>query len=155
VLLSAFMVLNLVIGVLCEVVAQVSAEEKEAIAMEGAVQRFAALLSELDADNDGKISKEEFVSMLSHPTTLGMLPSVGLDPNGLFEHVETIFKDGITELEMDDFWEAILKFRKSETATLKDIVDLRKYLTELLGANEVNVTERMTSKMSDLEKASS
>jgi voltage-gated sodium channel len=132
VLLSAFMVLNLVIGVLCEVVAEVSATEKEAIAMEGAVQKFAALLSELDENNDGQIGKEEFMQIVSHPTALGILPGLGLDPKSLVDHVETIFPGGRTELDMDEFWEAIVKFRSSHTATLRDIVDLRKHLTELI-----------------------
>ena len=131
VLLSAFMVLNLVIGVLCEVVAQVSAEEKEAITMEAAVAKFNALLSELDKNHDGQIGKEEFLSTVKHTKALDILPELGLDPNSLFEHVDTIFKDDCEELAMEDFWNAIIKFRKSRTATLNDIVDLRKYLTEL------------------------
>merc|ERR1712086_985047 len=59
ILLSALTVMNMVIGVLCEVVIDVSAEEKESHAKEKMQKTLFVMLTELDADSSGCLSKKE------------------------------------------------------------------------------------------------
>merc|ERR1719210_1658881 len=64
VLASSMMMLNLLIGVVCDVVSSVAKEENEVIAVLFMKDTMRELFSELDKDNSGKISLEEFLTLL-------------------------------------------------------------------------------------------
>merc|ERR1712190_248061 len=56
---------------------------------------------------------------------------LGLDPVNLLAMVDEIFQDS-SELLLEDFVEAILRFRCAHGASMGDVISLRNYLEEIL-----------------------
>jgi hypothetical protein len=142
VLLSALTVLNMLIGVLCEVVAAVASTEKESLTVAFVHEKLQHVMKNcgLDEDGDGEISKEEFCKILENRDACMTLQEVGVDVCGLVDVVDFIFAereqdedndDGDGEpqqLSFGDFMEIVLQLRGSNNATVKDVVDLRKFI---------------------------
>eukprot|EP00747_Dinoflagellata_sp_TGD_P085875 gnl/TRDRNA2_/TRDRNA2_163051_c1_seq2.p1 gnl/TRDRNA2_/TRDRNA2_163051_c1~~gnl/TRDRNA2_/TRDRNA2_163051_c1_seq2.p1 ORF type:complete len:143 (-),score=45.02 gnl/TRDRNA2_/TRDRNA2_163051_c1_seq2:237-665(-) len=121
----------MLIGVLCEVVSAVAATEKETLEVAYVKSKLQDFLQEIDEDTDGKISKGEFVKILENVGAARALSEVGVDPVGLVDFADFIFDDedgGDSELEFGQFMEVVLQLRGSNNATVKDIVDLRKFV---------------------------
>mmetsp|Transcript_28375 Transcript_28375/g.51787 ORF Transcript_28375/g.51787 Transcript_28375/m.51787 type:complete len:221 (+) Transcript_28375:2-664(+) len=110
-----------------------------------------------DMDNNGMISKEEFAKMLNTPEAVNAFDMMGVDPLGLVDLSDFIF-DGGRELPFPDFIEMCMQLRGSNQATVKDIVDLRKFmfmeLKNIKGTENLNMTdaERTHLNMTDAER---
>jgi len=134
ILMSTLTVMNMLVGVLVEVVSVVSAVEKEEMTMQYVKSMLMNMIQEGDYDEDHNlcISKEEFSKLLMTPRAAKILQNVGVDVVGLVDFLDFIFKDG-EELSFPEFMDVILQLRGSNTATVRDIVDLRKFVL-----NQVN-----------------
>lgn len=142
VLIASLTVMNMLIGILCEVVSVVSAVEKENCLLNFVRSRMQEMLREsgLDADGDGMINKTEFEKLIELPEAAMALQDVGVDVLGLVDSADFIFgMDGTTELTFGDFMDVVLQLRGSNTATVKDVVDLRKFFTQELSMVEDKV----------------
>merc|ERR1719326_1424251 len=95
VLLSALTVLNMLIGVLCEVVSAVAATEKEQLTVAFVREKLQEVMtnSGLDEDGDGEISKVEFCKILEVPDACRTLEEVGVDVCGLIDIADFIFDE--------------------------------------------------------------
>jgi hypothetical protein len=123
--LSALTVMNMLIGVLCEVVSAVAKIEKELIMTTILAEKLESIIEELDTDGDGMVSYKEFSQLMQRPTALRALQDVGVDPVGLVDFAELLFvKDGVEiDLTFDQFMATLLDLRGSNTATVKDIMN--------------------------------
>lgn len=130
ILLASMTVMNMLVGVLCEVVSVVSAVEKESMLVSYVKGTLLHMLenSGLDADGDKQIARDEFEYMLENPAAAKALTDVGVDVVGLVDFTDFIFKDG-RQLSFPDFMDMVLSLRGTNVATVKEIVDLRKLLT--------------------------
>merc|ERR1712137_1039443 len=63
--LSALTVMNMLIGVLCEVVSSVAECEKEGMLIQYVTNRFQLIWDGLDVDGTGTLSKHEFLSIMT------------------------------------------------------------------------------------------
>jgi len=132
ILLTSLTVLNMLVGVLCEVVSVVSAVEKEQMTVQFVKSKLLALIANSGIDRDGNkcVSKSEFETLLLMPEGARIIEEVGVDVVGLVDFADDIFKDGI-ELSFPDFMELVLQLRSNNVATVRDIVDLRKLVGNL------------------------
>jgi len=130
-LLASLTVINLLVGVLCEVVSVVSAVEKEAMAISYVKETLLQMLDEsgLDANGDHMISQDELGALLKYPGAASALAEVGVDALGLVDFTDFIFED-VEELSFGDFMKVVLQLRGSNMATVKDMVDLRKVVMD-------------------------
>lgn len=148
--LATLTILNMLIGVLCEVVSVVSAVEKESLLLNYVKARLQMMLttSGLDADHDCMISRLEFQALLQNRIAIKALTDVGVDVVGLVDFTDFIFADD-KNLTFPEFMEIVLSLRGSNMATVKDIVDVRKLLM-----NEMAKVEDMIAELkADLVKA--
>jgi ribosomal protein L40E len=134
ILLASLTVMNMLVGVLVEVVSVVSAVEKEELSVMYVKDKLKTLIdacSDIDVDGDMKISAREFTSLLLVPAAASAIQDVGVDPVGLIDFADFIFHEQ-EFLTFGDFIEILLQFRGSNGCTVKDIVEVRRYLmTEL------------------------
>merc|ERR1712066_453791 len=86
--LAALTVMNMLIGVLCEVVTSVAATEKLEILATPVSEKLSDIAQSLDQNFDGKISYEEFSQILEMPEALRALQEVGVNPLGLVDFAE-------------------------------------------------------------------
>eukprot|EP00931_Biecheleriopsis_adriatica_P059267 TRINITY_DN35437_c0_g1_i1.p1 TRINITY_DN35437_c0_g1~~TRINITY_DN35437_c0_g1_i1.p1 ORF type:complete len:304 (-),score=53.62 TRINITY_DN35437_c0_g1_i1:132-1043(-) len=137
VIASAVTIMNMLIGVLCEVISAVAAAEKEAIQVRWVRQAiYEVLTEEVDANDDGMVDETEFLAMLTNNKALEALKEIDVDISTLLDFVDVIFEDateetadGVKMMPFPDFMSVLLQLRGSNTATVKDLVDLRKWFT--------------------------
>eukprot|EP00927_Polykrikos_kofoidii_P039741 TRINITY_DN34068_c1_g1_i1.p1 TRINITY_DN34068_c1_g1~~TRINITY_DN34068_c1_g1_i1.p1 ORF type:complete len:998 (-),score=163.07 TRINITY_DN34068_c1_g1_i1:75-2975(-) len=156
VLISALTVMNMLIGVLCEVVKAVAATEKESASVAYVKLRLRDIMKQggLDTDGDGMISKKEFVAILDNCQAIKILADAGVDVFGLVDCADFIFQQDPRDdheqhvvveekyLDFGDFMEVVLQLRGTNTATVKDIMDLRKFVSV--------TTKRLDEKLANL-----
>lgn len=133
ILLVSLTVMNMLIGVLCEVVSVVAAVEREQMHVTVVKTNMQRVLTKtgIDADGNNSISRAEFQALLMLPEGVKEIQAIGVDVVGLVDYVDFIFADN-KELTFAEFFEVLLSLRGSNTATVKDIVDLRNYLSKQL-----------------------
>merc|ERR1712050_212633 len=122
--------MNMLVGILCEVVSVVSAVEKEEVLInyvKGELQDMIQAAG-LDTNGDNRISKAEFEQLLDNREAARALQEVGVDVVGLIDFTDFIFTGG-RDMTFCDFMDMVLQLRGSNTATVKDIVDLRKMMS--------------------------
>lgn len=127
--MSALMVMNMLIGVLCEVVSAVAATEKEEMMVNYVKVKMTDTIKCIDQDGDFRISKHEFAEIMQSPMACATLEEVGVDPVGLVDFVDFIFDDGDggdKELDFSHFITVILEMRGSNIATVTDMMNLTK-----------------------------
>lgn len=123
VLLSALTVMNMLIGVLCEVVAAVASAEKEDSAIRMVKTELLALLRELDEDGSGQISRNEIGQVLKDTTALAVLDNLQVDVAHLLEHLEMFFDHAEEdELTIHQIMDLILMLRGDRPPTMKDML---------------------------------
>lgn len=140
--LSALTVMNMLIGVLCEVVSAVAETEKEMILTATVSEKMLGIVNDLDTNANGMISFVEFRRILEIPQALRALEEVGVDPAGVVDFAELMFFEDSdpnkpVELPFDTFMEMILDLRCSNTATVKDI----KYMWRQIGPKMTHLTK--------------
>jgi len=154
--LSALTIMNMLIGVICEVVSAVAATERESLSLAFVREKMQELLEEsgADEDNDHMISKEEFTRLIVNPKAIAILEDVGVDVMGLVDVQDTLFEGegGLEEgdeaasekeekkLTVSDLMGLVLDLRGGNTATVRDIVNLRKYLNIRFSSLEQKLT---------------
>lgn len=128
ILFASLTVMNMLVGVLCEVVSVVSSVEKEQLVVNFIQNQLRTLLQHYSPSGAeaGTMSKAEFLDLLGRPQAARALHEVGVDVLGLAEIVDFLFKDG-KRLAFPDFMEMVLELRGSNTATVKHIVDLQRF----------------------------
>lgn len=130
--LASLTIMNMLIGVLCEVISAVAEEEKESIMVDKVNETFGTIVSDLDENNDGTLSWEEFQHILDYPEALRALESVNIDAESMVDLAESFFfDDGVPiAVSFEDFMGMVLDLRGGQQATVKDIMGLGKQVAQ-------------------------
>lgn len=134
VLLSACTVLNMLIGILCEVVSAVAAVEREEILVLDITNKLQRVLSKLDKNNDGHLCKAEFMKILQVDEAARALEEVGVDPVSIVDFADFIFgendgdEDGGENLSFGKFMEILLTLRAENKSTIRDMISIRSHV---------------------------
>jgi len=174
IVIGAVTIMNMLIGVLCEVITAVAGAEKEAIQVNWVKDTLSKILSiGTDMNNDGLLQRSEFIALLSNREAIATLRGVDVDVCMLVDCAEVIFDGNNNEgdeqviqaeigISLVDFTEMILQLRGSNTATVKDMVELRKTLNLRFKAIEEKIVstsraslrafsaERLTHSLSEI-----
>merc|ERR1712176_115585 len=127
--------MNMLVGILCEVVSSVAEKERHAMATAFIREKVLETLEAIDEDGDGQISKDEFMAILEHPSALEALTEASVDVVALVDIADVIFQSDRegekfeTRLDFVSFMTIVMKFCGTNNATVKDIVDLRRIMT--------------------------
>eukprot|EP00927_Polykrikos_kofoidii_P025042 TRINITY_DN22583_c0_g1_i2.p1 TRINITY_DN22583_c0_g1~~TRINITY_DN22583_c0_g1_i2.p1 ORF type:complete len:804 (+),score=113.45 TRINITY_DN22583_c0_g1_i2:93-2504(+) len=157
ILLAALTVMNMLIGVLCEVVSAVASTEREGIMLGTIRDGIMPIIADGQTDDDAMmISRAEFDKIIGDPQAVQLLDQVGVDVYSIAELADFIFKGegdkgGPHQLPVADFVDLIVSLRGGNSATVKDIVDLRKFV--FIGLNELEA--RLTSHMTKVRDPTS
>jgi len=143
-LVVSFTVLNLLVGVLVNVVAVVTSVEQEVQQVAHFRQNLTKMIPMLDEDGNQHISKEEFEAVLINPEVCAALQAVGVDPVGLVDFTDFLFEEDALPVPVAKFLDLILQLRGSNSATIKDLVSMRRLLVLEMQRMEVRLTRRLT-----------
>mmetsp|Transcript_9443 Transcript_9443/g.16759 ORF Transcript_9443/g.16759 Transcript_9443/m.16759 type:complete len:711 (-) Transcript_9443:92-2224(-) len=157
--LSSFMVLNMLIGILCDVVHQVALNEKEEAAVAYLKSTLLEILECHDKDNDRLIHRDEFELLMRNPEMHFVLTRFGVNVVDLITLKDVLFEDqdlsefdddeetptcpsparGMRKLGFAEFLEVVLRLRGGNSATVTDIVDLREYVRQRFDRMDLRV----------------
>jgi len=131
---SALTIMNMLIGMLCEVIATVAAVEKEAVLILTVKETLLMLFDKkFDKNHDQMLQKSEFHQMMEDRGAQKALLSLGVDPESLEQLVDIIFDDEELEnpsITISKFMETASELRGANSATVKDLAILRKWSTD-------------------------
>jgi hypothetical protein len=152
--LASLTVLNMLIGVLCEVVSAVAETEKQEVTMMKVAEKLFKIAQALDTNFNGKVSYEEFQKIIYDKDALAALDEVGVNPTALVDFAELFFFENgrPIELPFDVFMEKVLDLREENQATVKDILQLWMQIKNNTNADLVEAEEfleQMDQKLED------
>lgn len=132
IILASLTVMNMLIGVLCEVIDGVAVVEKESMMVEKVHEAFGEIINRLDTDTNGVISWTEFKQLLEDPVishdAVKAFESCNVDVDGLIDVAEEYFfyMGEPVELTFADFMAMVLELRGGQKCIVKDVILLRK-----------------------------
>jgi len=132
ILFGGVTVMNMLIGVLCEVVSEVATQEHDQLDLCFVRDALVRLVERYRKNGEAEVSitKEEFVELLHNPDAAGALEEVQVDIYELVDVIDTLFAadDGTARiLTFPDLVEIMMDHRDTKALTIKDVTDLRKY----------------------------
>lgn len=136
ILVAVLTVMNMLIGILCDVVATVAETEKEESFQKEVERQIHRLAEELDTDGSGTITQAEFDIILHDPALTTSFYDIGVDLVGLADFARFIF-DQCDEITYSEYAQLVCEFHGSKITTVKDLMALRRYLSmELLSLED-------------------
>jgi voltage-gated sodium channel len=160
ILICCLTMMNMLIGVLVEVVTVLSAVEKESMAVSFTAQNLRAAMKTIDKDTERELSHAEFRHLLVQPEISSIIHNSGGDVVTLLDQSEVIFETIQTSDQMDmtfeQFIEVVLNMRNAQGATVKDIGlelrTLRKIIQETVISSEVNMMKGIGAEILKIRK---
>eukprot|EP00440_Ansanella_granifera_P069689 gb/GFBE01075610.1/.p1 GENE.gb/GFBE01075610.1/~~gb/GFBE01075610.1/.p1 ORF type:complete len:589 (+),score=133.58 gb/GFBE01075610.1/:1-1767(+) len=123
VVIGSLTLMNMLVGVLCEVVSAVAVTEREELHANIVMDKMQHILHSLDENSDKRISYAEFSMMIEKPEALRCLQDVGVNPLHVIDFADLFFFEGgqPIELTFEEFMDVVLDLRESNQATVKDL----------------------------------
>merc|ERR1719362_1563668 len=122
ILLSAMTVMNMLIGVLCEVVSNVANAEKDEAAIKLMKESILVELKRFDEDGNGLIDPDELKHVLEDPQALDVLQSLEIDLHSLKEMMNMIYQQGMGEVTIGFIMDLMLMCRGDLPTTVRHLV---------------------------------
>eukprot|EP00448_Togula_jolla_P023674 CAMPEP_0170584164 /NCGR_PEP_ID=MMETSP0224-20130122/8542_1 /TAXON_ID=285029 /ORGANISM="Togula jolla, Strain CCCM 725" /LENGTH=247 /DNA_ID=CAMNT_0010907579 /DNA_START=490 /DNA_END=1233 /DNA_ORIENTATION=+ len=145
-LLSAMLILNMLIGVLCEVVSGVAALEKEEAAIDLMKRSVLGILKRLDADGTGEITEAMMEQLTDDPLAIEVLYDLQVDVDYLMEIKDMMISDPARTLTITEVMDLILSIRGDRSPLMKDMVGSSRFLTWKINA----VTDQMEDRIAEI-----
>jgi len=92
VLLSSFTVLNMLIGVLCEVISETTQDEEEKAVTMQITEELEKVFSEIDKDGNYLVSQQEFRAMVKNERVLDAFRQIEVEKEHLLALSDTLFE---------------------------------------------------------------
>jgi len=125
ILLAWMTVMNMLIGILCEVVCAVATAEEEAIAIKALKQTVLSLLLDLD-DGSGMIEQNQLVMVLTDEESQSILQGLNIDLEHLFGWLSMVYQIS-DRLSVRFVMNAIMTARGDRTLTMSDLMEAHAY----------------------------
>lgn len=157
IVLASMTVMNMLIGVLCEVIEGVARAEREGMMCDKVHENFGEIMKELDANSNGMISWAEFNELLSNPAisakAIKALESVNVDVENMIDIAEEYFfyMGEPVEMSFKEFMEMVLELRGGQQAMVKDVVLLGKRFSKKFSDLKFRL-KAMSSKLDHMAK---
>lgn len=140
-------ILNMLVGILCEVAIRVS----KVYGAKMQVERIKGQLRDIyttniDANDDGYVSKEEFMGIVKNEIARDAMGALGVDTQALSEQADMIF-DAVDDegelferkLTFADFLDVVVAMQPGNKVTLYDINAFRKFIDRRIGSVELKL----------------
>jgi hypothetical protein len=158
ILIGALTLMNMLIGVMCDVILAVASSEKDEMFLHNAKIKLEEIFHEhIDADDSGTINQSEFVAMLNNDCAANALHDLGVDVVGLVDIADIIFDEALEtgqesrkQLQFAEFTEVVVRYKNSNGATVKDIMGLHRIINKVL--DKVSHMARMQEKEREMKR---
>lgn len=124
ILLAPLTVMNMLVGVLVQVLQVLSQVENDAITTAFLHEQTLKIFNAMDLDNDGNVDIEEFAKLVKQPNMVKALHEADIDVAALINEADLIF-NGQERLDLSEFVTQIQAFRRTNSVTIKDLLQFR------------------------------
>lgn len=121
ILLSSFTILNMLIGILCQVVSATAVGESAKAAQTSLRDSIRNLFSTLDKDNSGCITREEFLHMRDDRDVSRALKEMDISAVHFHKYCEILFHRGESSIDYDTLIKIILRLRPGNCISALDL----------------------------------
>jgi hypothetical protein len=130
VLLSSFTMLNMLIGILCEVVCATGEGERQKIANNSVRDAITELFHKMDKDSNGEITREEFLSMKSDKHVMKALQALEVKAKHFEMYADLMFKSqgkdgGEPTCDFEKTINMIMELRPGSTVSALDFASFQ------------------------------
>eukprot|EP00927_Polykrikos_kofoidii_P075892 TRINITY_DN7241_c0_g1_i5.p1 TRINITY_DN7241_c0_g1~~TRINITY_DN7241_c0_g1_i5.p1 ORF type:complete len:541 (+),score=69.31 TRINITY_DN7241_c0_g1_i5:86-1708(+) len=122
--LGVLTIMNLLIGIMCEVVGEVADAEKDTLTEMKIKQSLDMIIDFTDVDGDLYVTAQEFANLFRNEEAVRALHSLGIDVQALVDCGNLLFKRQ-GRITIDAFHNMLFGLRGSDSPSKKDIVVLR------------------------------
>eukprot|EP00929_Paragymnodinium_shiwhaense_P002787 TRINITY_DN103076_c0_g1_i1.p1 TRINITY_DN103076_c0_g1~~TRINITY_DN103076_c0_g1_i1.p1 ORF type:complete len:551 (+),score=100.02 TRINITY_DN103076_c0_g1_i1:301-1953(+) len=165
---TAFLMMNILVGILCQIISSVSVIEHEQLKMEAVRDAVRQIMHEIDADGDGLVTKKEFDHILDNKRVLEALAALDVNPaelvelqDWIFDSLHADFEAGMpgncashqqasstrfdsaasetNTLTLDKFMEVVLQLRGTNLASQVDLLKVKTHVDLLIGENQIRI----------------
>jgi len=144
-LMSAMCILQMLIGVLCDVVSTVKAEEQSATAIGLLKQELLASLAACD-DGDGKISKQELMGLVHAPKSKALFRRLKVNHAFLVELLTELYRKPGMQIPIQDVLELMVQCRGENVSTVETMSGALVRIINELGSVK-NILEKDLGKL--------
>uniref|UniRef100_A0A6U9BWG4 Ion transport domain-containing protein n=1 Tax=Zooxanthella nutricula TaxID=1333877 RepID=A0A6U9BWG4_9DINO len=127
--LGALTLMNMLIATMCEVVSVISSEQSSIVKSEACKEKVVEALSEDGWGEISQVSQHQFLSLMGNPAIVTTLAELEVNVEALVEYADIIFLEQ-ESLDMDNFVAAVMQFKTSNAATVKDLIQVQKVLLQ-------------------------
>jgi len=120
VLFSSLTVLNMLIGVLCEVVGAVAEAERQSSALTKLKANLLGMLKSIDTDGSGDISQDELCSIIEREECARVIRSLKIDLPEMFGVFEMFFQSH-GAMKIHDIMQILLDNQGDRATTVQDL----------------------------------
>jgi voltage-gated sodium channel len=155
--LTMFTVLNMLIGVLCEVVAAISEQSKEEILVDYVKETLLKVLQEFDDEGDGLVSRREFDALMVNEDAREAFIRLDVNPDNFKTVSEFLFEPDEPggpekELTFAVFLKRVMQMRSSNQARVLDVMELNKMVARSQRQVEAKIAEMETKVDPDIQR---
>jgi hypothetical protein len=159
--ISAFVTLNMLIGILCEVATAVQETEKEKLLVHFVKKRLSKVAEDLTEDQItpsdsqtftrdpgaiGKITKESFIALMSDPRIVLSLEDLNIPKSHMACLADTLFEEEDfdadthtrTTVDWAQFLSTMICMRPNNSISVANVMELRKFMRLKLQAVELD-----------------
>lgn len=130
IMLSHFTVLNMLIGIICDVMNTVQLEESHRKDLAELKHELGDLLECYDKNRDGTICRAEFMLLMDNPEAIQMLDRFGTNRDGLMILLDVLYENSEYEhgISFEELLNVIIRLKDSRNAHVTDVVELRQQM---------------------------
>eukprot|EP00747_Dinoflagellata_sp_TGD_P123445 gnl/TRDRNA2_/TRDRNA2_173818_c8_seq1.p1 gnl/TRDRNA2_/TRDRNA2_173818_c8~~gnl/TRDRNA2_/TRDRNA2_173818_c8_seq1.p1 ORF type:complete len:195 (+),score=31.82 gnl/TRDRNA2_/TRDRNA2_173818_c8_seq1:2-586(+) len=141
--------MNMLIGVLCEVVSAVSAAEKEEAAINLVKTTILVLLKQFDEDCSGSISSDELTQVMLDPQAIDVLEHLDIDMQYL-QALQGVLFAAKDEVAIEDIIEMMLLCRGDFPTTVQHLILSQRYMAHSVQTSVAELSVRTESMLQTL-----
>lgn len=152
--LASLTLMNMLVGVLCEVVSAVAAAEKEEMHAEKMAKRMMGAFKDLDENGDEQISYAEFSKLMAKPDAIACLKEQDVNPLQVVDLADMFFfEDGNPKkLTFAEFMGILMDLREVNQARVKDIWNLGSQIKAQRGKDQKLLDMRFEEVREQIER---
>lgn len=141
--LSGLTCMNMLIGFLCDVVSNVTEDEKRCLEIEKMTEQFLKVFKSVDTDQNGLVSKQELKLLLQDTDSISSLQAVGVDVLAMMDELGQTLEE--REIPFQDFVDKVLSFRNAQPATVGQVSGFKESIVSQLREIEKRLADLQCS----------
>jgi len=131
--IASVALMNTLIGIICDCISKVADSGKDTLVEAEITRKIGSVAAHLGLHQHGRVWKDDFELMMDDAAIKSAMKDQGVDLTAFMEFASCLFEhEPEMPLSLEEFVKYVMQFRGTKAATVRDLVELRKFITLLL-----------------------